>query len=79
MTEAHRGHLYQLAQRSGLPAEAVTLVHWGFVLWGAGCCWLFLGAAGMTKALLPLLVLPPQLLWTLYVVRRARRDVVGAW
>ncbi len=57
----------------------MTLVHWGFVLWGAGCCWLFLGAAGMTKALLPLLVLPPQLLWTLYVVRRARRDVVGAW
>ena len=30
LTEPHRGHLYQVAQRSGLPAVAITLVHWGF-------------------------------------------------
>ena len=30
LTEPHRGHLYQVAQRSGVPATDVTLVHWGF-------------------------------------------------
>src|ERR1700733_6201339 len=29
-TQAHRGHLYQGAQRTGVPATGVTLVHWGF-------------------------------------------------
>ena len=30
----HRGHLYQIAQRSGVPAPAIALVHWGFALFG---------------------------------------------
>ena len=79
VTEPHRGHLYQLAQRSGLRMEAVTLIHWGFVLWGALCCFLFLRAAGTGKAGVPLLVLPPQLLWTAYVLRRARARPIGRW
>lgn len=76
---AHRGHLYQIAQRSGLSVPAVTLTHWAFVLWGGVCCMLFLAAQGPVKALMPLLVLPPQLLWTAFVIRRARRHPVGPW
>ena len=79
LTEAHRGHLYQVAHRSGLPVPAVTLIEWGFVLWGGLCCALFLSAQGWPKAAAPLLVLPPQLVWTAYVVRRARRHPVGRW
>ena len=79
VTQGHRGHLYQVAQRSGMPAWAVTLVHWGFVLWGTGCIWVFLGSAGVGRALAPLLVLPPQLAWAGYVVWRARRFAVGRW
>ena len=79
VTQAHRSHLYQVAHRAGLPAPSVTLVHWGFVLWGGLCCWLFLAASGGAKALAPLLVLPPQLLWTAWVVRRARRAGIDRW
>ncbi len=79
VTQGHRGHLYQVAQRSGMPAWSVTLVHWGFVLWGAGCVWVFLGASGVGRAMAPLLVLPPQLAWAWYVAWRARRRPVGRW
>ncbi len=76
---AHRGHLYQVAHRSGVPAVAVTLVHWGFVAWGGVCCVLFLDAQGMARAAAPLLVAPVQLAWTGYVVWRSRRFAVGRW
>lgn len=79
VTHPHRGHLYQLAQRSGVPAWAVTLVHWGFALWGGLCCLLFLHLEGAAKAVAPLLVLPPQLAWTSWVLRRARRIDIGRW
>ena len=79
VTQPHRGHLYQLAHRSGMPAWAVTLLHWGFVLWGGGCCLLFLRGGGVLKALAPLLVLPPQIIWTAWVVRRARAAEIGRW
>ncbi|WP_246103583.1 MraY family glycosyltransferase [Swaminathania salitolerans] len=74
LTEAHRGHLYQLAVRSGIPAPAVTLLHWGFVLWG--------GAIGLAPLDMPArlaLLLAPQLGWGLYVLARARRHISGAW
>ncbi|OUJ15610.1 UDP-phosphate alpha-N-acetylglucosaminephosphotransferase [Acetobacter sp. DsW_063] len=35
LLEAHRGHLYQVAYRVGMPRTTVALIHWGFVLWGA--------------------------------------------
>ncbi len=78
-TRAHRSHLYQIAHRSGLDPVAVTLVHWGFALWGAACCALFLAAAGADKALVPLLVLAPQPFWIAFVVARARRARLGRW
>ena len=79
LTQAHRGHLYQVAHRAGLPVPAVTLVAWGFVVWGGGVVWLFLHAGGWVRAAVPLLVLVPQLVWTGYVIWLARRRSVGRW
>ena len=73
VTTAHRGHLYQIAQRSGVPAPLVTLIHWAFAGWGA-----WLGVLPWHGGLLAAL-LAPQLGWALYVVMRARRHPVGRW
>ena len=70
---AHRTHLYQLAQRSGISATRVTLLHWGFAGWGGICCTLFMLAAPQWKPLWVVMVLPPQLVWLAYVDRRTAR------
>ena len=77
--QAHRSHLYQVANRAGMPVAAVTLMHWAFVLWGGACCLLFLGASGPARAAAPLLVIPIQLAWTAYVARRASRAAMARW
>ena len=69
LTEAHRSHLYQLAQQSGMSALRVTLVHWGFAAWGGLCCALFLMATPSWKLACVLLVLPPQLAWLALVTQ----------
>ncbi len=79
LTEAHRGHLYQLANRSGVGAVQVTLTHWGFAAWGGLCCVAFLAAPSPWKPALVLAVLPPQLAWAAWVVHRARRAPIGRW
>jgi len=79
LTEAHRSHLYQVAHRSGIGAASITLVHWGFVLWGGLCCLLFVAAQGWAKPLPVLLVAPPQLAWMAFVAFRARRTLLGRW
>jgi len=73
VTAPHRGHLYQLAQRSGMPAAWVSAVHWGFALLGGVCCLLFIHAGGPWKPFVPLLLLPPQLIWLGWVLYRARQ------
>jgi UDP-GlcNAc:undecaprenyl-phosphate GlcNAc-1-phosphate transferase len=75
----HRGHLYQAAQRSGMSPVAVTLIHWGFAIYGGLCCLAFLGTATLWKPLVLLLVLPPQIVWTVYVFRRANKARLGRW
>jgi UDP-GlcNAc:undecaprenyl-phosphate GlcNAc-1-phosphate transferase len=79
ITEAHRGHLYQVAHRAGLSAVPVTLVHWGFAVWGGVACLLFLDAPSVVKPFVPLLVVPPQVAWTGWVIRRARKAGVADW
>lgn len=69
----HRTHLYQMAQRSGLPVRAVAAVHWGFALFHLALAQIFLRLPADEK---PLIILPPllaQLLWLAYVARRVRR------
>ena len=79
VTAPHRGHLYQVAQRSGVPAVGVTLVHWGFAGFGGVCALGFVEAGTAAKPFIPLLTLIPQMLWSGYVVRRAHRAGVGGW
>lgn len=79
ITEAHRGHLYQVAARAGVPAPAVTLIHVGFAVFGGAVALLFMATPGLLKAFVPLLTLVPQLLWTGYVMARSRRAGVGRW
>jgi UDP-GlcNAc:undecaprenyl-phosphate GlcNAc-1-phosphate transferase len=79
LTEPHRGHLYQVAQRSGMPAATVTLVHWGFAGFGGLCSLLFLAAPTAVKPFVPLLTLPPQLYWLALVAHRARQAGVTRW
>lgn len=79
LTRPHRGHLYQVAQRSGIPAVTVTLVHWGFAFWGGLCCLVFIDAPSSVKPLVPLLILPPQLIWLCIVVAKARKAALGHW
>ncbi|HEX5328419.1 MAG TPA: MraY family glycosyltransferase [Acetobacteraceae bacterium] len=77
LTSPHRTHLYQMAHRVGVPAVAVTLVHWGFAVFGGVCCLAFIAAPPAAKPLIPLAVLVPQLSWLAYV--RARSGPISRW
>jgi UDP-GlcNAc:undecaprenyl-phosphate GlcNAc-1-phosphate transferase len=76
LARAHRGHLYQLAQRSGMDARWVAAVHWGFAALGGLCALSFEHAPALWK---PLALLAPQLIWLAYVVHRARNANIGHW
>lgn len=79
VTQAHRGHLYQVAQRSGVPAVTVTLIHWGFAVFGGVCCLAFLHVSGGWKLVVLAMTLPPQLAWLGFVIWLARRRELGRW
>jgi len=76
ITQAHRGHLYQVASRSFMSRRNVALLHWVFVLWGAALCAFVLPQRPVVACLLTLL---PQLGWTLLVRHRARRAGLERW
>ena len=73
ITKAHRGHLYQFANRTGMPAAAVTSVHWGFAAWGVWLGWLPWHIWEVAA------VVVPQLVWTAMVVARTRSRPAGSW
>ena len=79
ITQPHRGHLYQVAQRSGLSPVAVTLVHWGFAVFGGACCLLFVAVPSPYKPPVPFLTVLPQLAWVWFVVHRARGAGLRRW
>jgi UDP-GlcNAc:undecaprenyl-phosphate/decaprenyl-phosphate GlcNAc-1-phosphate transferase len=79
ITQAHRGHLYQVAHRSGVSPVRITLVHWGFATWGGLCCLLFIAAPPPAKPFVPLLTLVPQGVWLRFVVRRAQAAGLRRW
>jgi UDP-GlcNAc:undecaprenyl-phosphate GlcNAc-1-phosphate transferase len=79
VTQPHRGHLYQVAHRSGLSAVSVTLVHWGFAIFGGACCLLFVAVPSLYKPPVPFITLLPQLAWVWFVVRRARAAGLRRW
>jgi UDP-GlcNAc:undecaprenyl-phosphate/decaprenyl-phosphate GlcNAc-1-phosphate transferase len=79
LTQPHRGHLYQVAQRSGVPAETVTLIHWGFAVFGGLCCLAFLRVAGSWKLISLAATILPQLVWLAFVVWAAGRKGIEKW
>ncbi|HXT80459.1 MAG TPA: MraY family glycosyltransferase [Acetobacteraceae bacterium] len=79
LTDAHRGHLYQVAHRSDVPAVAVTLLHWAFAVFGGLVCLWFIAAPSVLKPFVPLATLPPQIAWTIFVASRARRAALLRW
>ncbi|EHL96026.1 glycosyltransferase, group 4 family [Acetobacteraceae bacterium AT-5844] len=69
----HRTHIYQMAQRGGLPVPVVAGAHAGFALFQG---WLALGFENMPSDLKPFVILPPllvQFAWLTLVAWRARR------
>jgi UDP-GlcNAc:undecaprenyl-phosphate GlcNAc-1-phosphate transferase len=79
IAKAHRGHLYQIAQRSGLDAIWVTLLHWAFVFIGGLTAAGFLLAPRAWKLPIVLAPLAVQFVWASYVFRRARLAGIGKW
>jgi UDP-GlcNAc:undecaprenyl-phosphate/decaprenyl-phosphate GlcNAc-1-phosphate transferase len=79
VTQPHRGHLYQVAHRSGVPAVSVALVHWGFAVFGGACCLLFIAVPSAYKPEVPFITALPQVAWLGFVVRRARAAGVTRW
>jgi len=79
ITLPHRGHLYQVAQRAGMPATAVALLHWGFAVFGGVCCLAFIAAPTALKPYVPLLTVLPQVWWLWFVISRARQSGLERW
>lgn len=77
VSEAHRSHLYQMAQRAGVPTRAVAAAHWGFTLLGAALALLMLALPAEHKPLVVLPALLVQLGWTAWVLRRMRLAGLG--
>lgn len=73
LSEAHRTHLYQMAQRSGVPVRAVAAAHWGFAVFHAALGMLFLALPASLKPLVVVPALAVQAAWLAFVLRRMRR------
>ena len=76
---AHRGHLYQVAHKSGMSAVQVTLVHWLFCVLGGVACLAFIASGSAWKPFIPLFLLLPQLTWLAVVASLARRTTPDPW
>ncbi len=76
ITQAHRGHLYQVAARSGMSRTAVTLMHWGFAAWGLAVSLTLLPNRPLVAIAMVIL---PQFSWGMTVRQRAARAGLGSW
>lgn len=79
LTDAHRGHLYQLAHRAGIDAPLVAAIYWGFALWGCALGLMSLDASVRGIAAAIVLAAAPVLLWGGVVLRLARTAPIGPW
>jgi UDP-GlcNAc:undecaprenyl-phosphate GlcNAc-1-phosphate transferase len=79
VTQAHRGHLFQVAHRAGLDPTLITLIYWGFTLFGAASAWCFLATPTYYKPMIVLVPLIPPLIWTGYVIRLSSKARLGRW
>lgn len=79
LTAAHRGHLYQLAHRSGVAPALIAAIYWGFALWGCvlGIVSLDATPGGIAAAIV--LAAAPFAVWAWTVLRMARSARIGRW
>jgi UDP-GlcNAc:undecaprenyl-phosphate GlcNAc-1-phosphate transferase len=82
LTQAHRGHLYQVAHRAGMPAWAITLIYWVLSAWG-GALGLAEGAGKASPlaaaGLVAMLAALPFAAWGFFVARQAKRAGLTVW
>jgi UDP-GlcNAc:undecaprenyl-phosphate GlcNAc-1-phosphate transferase len=82
LTQAHRGHLYQVAQRSGLSAAWISALYWVFSAWG-GACGLLAGRIGSAHpwaaSIACVAAALPLLIWALVVGRKAKQAGITVW
>ena len=69
----HRSHLYQMAQRAGMPVRVVSGVHAGFALFHAGLAFLFLTLTPEQKPWIVLPALLVQVVWLAVVLAAMKR------
>ncbi len=74
LTQAHRGHLYQLAHRSGMTAWQVTLIYWAMA---AGAGLIVLKVRDTAIAVTLAAMLPAA--WLGYVLVKVRSIDIGRW
>ena len=77
ITQPHRDHLYQIAQRAGVNAGAIALVYWGFTVFGGICSLAFIAAPSALKPSIAIFPALPPLVWAGLVFARARRGGVA--
>jgi len=79
LMQAHRGHLYQLAQRALMPAWLVTAMHWAMAGFGA---WLWIVSKILqipnSVAVFTALILI-QVMWAVRVLAAAIKAPIGPW
>jgi UDP-GlcNAc:undecaprenyl-phosphate GlcNAc-1-phosphate transferase len=73
LSEGHRSHLYQMAQRSGISVSTIAAIHWAFAVFHVALALLFLGLSSPAKPLAVLPALVVQVAWLAFVLLRARR------
>lgn len=79
VTRPHRGFVFHVAQRAGVPDLAIAATHWGFALFGGLCILAFLRAGSFWKPVLSVLPIVPQLAWLAYVRWRSLRAGLLRW
>lgn len=79
IARAHNGHLYQVVRRAGMPASYVAIIHWLFVVVGGVTAIVFLNIAPNERLWVGFAPLVIQIIWTIYVIQRARRANITSW
>lgn len=79
LLQAHRSHLYQMAHRCGINPALITLIQWGFCIWG-GILILFIPLTTLTNTICAYsLLLTPQIIWTLFILYKTKQCHIKKW
>jgi UDP-GlcNAc:undecaprenyl-phosphate/decaprenyl-phosphate GlcNAc-1-phosphate transferase len=81
LVQAHRGHLYQVANRAGMKAPRVTATYWFMAAWGAACGLAGgrIGSAAPAAIVALVVALLPIAAWWRYVVLKAKQAGITVW